>query len=151
MAEWLEVHRRPASQERDKEISSRLAVISRFLPEPVKAQEFLTKFSVNLLKDSALLAGMEAVVRPDISCGECASTTSLILKKLGQPIMTNLYYNTVKMLLERISSVMVDKQALKVNFSYLKLREAFVDSEPITTRSIWSESKLKRNWKDFYL
>jgi hypothetical protein len=28
--------------------------------------------------------------------------------------MTNLYYNTVKMLLERISSVMVDHQALKV-------------------------------------
>jgi hypothetical protein len=28
--------------------------------------------------------------------------------------MTNLYYNTVKMLLERISSVMVDHQAVKV-------------------------------------
>ena len=33
--------------------------------------------------------------------------------------MTNLYYNTVKMLLERISSVMVDHQALKVTLLLL--------------------------------
>lgn len=58
---------------------------------------------------------MEALVRPDITCKECATTTSLILKKLGQPVMTNLYYNTVKMLLERISTVMVDHHALRVN------------------------------------
>jgi len=32
--------------------------------------------------------------------------------------MTNLYYNTVKMLLERISSVMVDHQALKVTLLF---------------------------------
>jgi len=31
--------------------------------------------------------------------------------------MTNLYYNTVKMLLERTSSVMVDHDAIKVIFS----------------------------------
>lgn len=110
----MEIHRRPASPERDRDIQQRIVAISRFLPEPVKAQEFLGKFSVNLLKDQSLLIGMEAVVRPDISCKECAETTSLILKKLGQPVMTNLYYNTVKMLLERISSVMVDQQALKV-------------------------------------
>ncbi len=110
----MEIHRRPASAERDRDIQQRIVAISRFLPEPVKAQEFLTKFSANLLKDPSLLMGMEAVVKPDISCIECADTTSLILKKLGQPVMTNLYYNTVKMLLERISSVMVDQQALKV-------------------------------------
>lgn len=46
---------------------------------------------------------------------------SLVLKKLGQPVMTNLYYNTVKMLLERISSVMVDHQALKVMILFAPL------------------------------
>lgn len=62
---------------------------------------------------------MEALVRPDINCKDSALTTSLILKKLGQPVMTNLYYNTVKMLLERISCVMIDHEALTV--SLLKL------------------------------
>lgn len=113
----MELHRKPQSPERDRDIQQRIVALSRFLPEPVKAQEFLAKFSTNLLKDPSLLTGMESVLRPDISCKDCAETTSLMLKKLGQPIMTNLYYNTVKMLLERISSVMVDQQALKVNFS----------------------------------
>ncbi|KAK7793042.1 hypothetical protein R5R35_004471 [Gryllus longicercus] len=120
VSEWLELHRRPHSVERDREISAKIMVLSRFLPEPVKAQEFLTKFSVDLLRDQQLLLGMENIVRPDISCKECADTTSLVLKKLGQPVMTNLYYNTVKMLLERISSVMVDHQAIKILVGYIE-------------------------------
>lgn len=43
-----------------------------------------------------------------------------VLKRLGQPIMTNLYYNTVKMLLERVSSVMIDHEALKILISYVE-------------------------------
>ena len=38
---------------------------------------------------------------------------SIILKKLGSPIMTNLYYGTIKSLLERISSVMIDREAIQ--------------------------------------
>lgn len=57
---------------------------------------------------------METITRSDISCKDCADIVNLIIKKLGQPIMTNLYYNTVKNLLERMSSVMMDKANLKV-------------------------------------
>ncbi len=64
---------------------------------------------------------MEAITRSDISCKDCAETVNLIIKKLGQPIMTNLYYNTVKMLLERMSSVMIDKANLKVFFIIISL------------------------------
>ena len=35
------------------------------------------------------------------------------MKKLGSPIMTNLYYGTIKQLLERISSVMIDREAVQ--------------------------------------
>ena len=38
---------------------------------------------------------------------------AIILKKLGSPIMTNLYYGTIKQLLERISSVMIDREAIQ--------------------------------------
>lgn len=88
--------------------------ICRQLPDPVKSQEFLQKFSANLRKDGNLLREMETILRGDVSCKECADTMSLVLKKLGQPIMTNLYYNTVKMLLERIASVMVDKNSIEI-------------------------------------
>jgi hypothetical protein len=40
---------------------------------------------------------------------------NLVLKKLGAPVMTNLYYNTIKLLLERTSSVLVDKEAVSVS------------------------------------
>lgn len=89
-------------------------MIHRQLPDPVKAQEFLQKFSVNLRKDINLLRDMETILRGDVSCKECADTMAQVLKKLGQPIMTNLYYNTVKMLLERIASVMVDKTSIEI-------------------------------------
>jgi hypothetical protein len=75
VSEWLELHRRPHSAERDKDMAARVTILSRFLPEPVKAQEFLTKFSVHLTRDTALLQGMETIVRPDISCKDCADTT----------------------------------------------------------------------------
>lgn len=88
--------------------------MNRQLPDPVKAQEFLVKFSANLRKDPNLLREMETILRGDVSCKECADTMASVLKKLGQPIMTNLYYNTVKMLLERIASVMVDKKSIEI-------------------------------------
>jgi sister-chromatid-cohesion protein PDS5 len=43
----------------------------------------------------------------------------MLLKKLGQPIMTNLYYNTVKSLLERASSVLVDAEAVEVLLGFI--------------------------------
>lgn len=48
------------------------------------------------------------------------SFQSSVLKKLGQPVMTNLYYNTVKMLLERVSSVMVDHESLLILVGYVE-------------------------------
>ncbi|BET00337.1 PDS5, Hypothetical protein cohesion maintenance, homolog [Nesidiocoris tenuis] len=119
-AEWLSLHRLPASPEREKDISARIVVLSKLLPDQVKAQEFLGKFSQAMFRDQTLLQGMEVVMKPDITCKECAETTSLILKKLGQPIMTNLYYNTVKMLLERTSSVMVDRESIYILVEYVE-------------------------------
>ena len=86
----------------------------RLLPDPIKSSELLTKFSQNMRKDPSLLRYMEIILKRDVSCKECADTMSLLLKKLGTPIMTNIYYNTVKMLIERIASVMVDKESIGI-------------------------------------
>ncbi|KAK9873896.1 hypothetical protein WA026_002248 [Henosepilachna vigintioctopunctata] len=63
---------------------------------------------------------MEIVARPTVSCSQCSDATAAVLKKLGQPVMVNLYYNTVKMLLERISSVMIDHEAVKLLIGYVE-------------------------------
>lgn len=118
--EWLELHkRRESTPDVQKEMTMKVQALSRCLPEPVKAHEFLSKFSAHMKRDNALLETMETVARPSVSCHECSEATAAVLKKLGQPVMTNLYYNTVKMLLERISSVMVDHDAIRLLVGYV--------------------------------
>ncbi|KAI4466781.1 androgen induced inhibitor of proliferation as3 / pds5-related [Holotrichia oblita] len=118
--EWLELHRRNNTSEVQKDIAMKVQALSRCLPEPVKAHEYLTKFSNHMKKDLGLLESMEVVARPSVSCQECSFATAAVLKKLGQPVMTNLYYNIVKMLLERVSSVMVDHEAIRILIGYVE-------------------------------
>ena len=42
------------------------------------------------------------------------------MKHMGSPMMTNLYYGTVKQLLERVSSVMIDREATQHLVAYVK-------------------------------
>ena len=106
---------------RDKEITSRVAQLSKYLPDPIKAAEFIHKFAMNLVNDENMLRLLETIVNPEVSCKECAEAGTQLLKKLGQPVMTNLYYNTVKLLMERISSVLVDKDAIQYLVQYVDL------------------------------
>lgn len=115
VSDWIKLHKNTEyTPQIQKDLNIKLTNIAKQLPEPVKAQEFLLKFSHHMKKDAQLVKEMETILKRDVSCKECADTMSAVLKKLGQPIMTNLYYNTVKMLLERIASVMVDKTSIEV-------------------------------------
>lgn len=64
-----------------------------------------------------IFKAMDTISKQNSSTADISEATNLVLRKLGQPVMTNLYYNTVKALLERASSVMIDSQALKVNYN----------------------------------
>ncbi|XP_053680344.1 sister chromatid cohesion protein PDS5 homolog B [Anopheles nili] len=115
VADWIKLHRlKDLSAAVQKEMNVKCTNIAKQLPDPIKAQEFLVKFSAQMRKDPKLIVEMETILKRDVSCKECADTMAIVLKKLGQPIMTNTYYNTVKMLLERIASVMVDKESIGV-------------------------------------
>lgn len=121
VAEWIELHRKPPTPAVQKEMIAKvLHISSKFLPESVKSQEFLNKFSHHMKQAPELLQGMETILNPNVSCEVCVRTTSSVLKKLGQPVMTNLYYNTVKMLLERVSSVMIDRESLIILVGYVE-------------------------------
>lgn len=89
-------------------------MISKYFNEPVKSQEFLVKFSQHLRKDRTLLIDVDIMLKRDVDCKECVEHMTAVLKKLGQPVMTNLYYNTVKMLLNRVASVMIDRSGIEV-------------------------------------
>ncbi|XP_072386010.1 sister chromatid cohesion protein PDS5 homolog B isoform X2 [Diabrotica undecimpunctata] len=120
--EFLELHRRSANGSNDvlKELYTRIQNLSKCLPEPVKAHEYLTKFSNHLRKDTSLWEQFDIIVKPSVTCKECSEATAAVLRKLGAPVMTNLYYNTIKMVLERISSVMIDHEALKLLIGYVE-------------------------------
>jgi len=118
VVEWIEIVKKTDAK---NELMTKIHQISRFLPDPMKVQEFLQKFSTHMKKDNRLLQEMETIVQPNVSCKECADAITKVLKKLGQPVMTNLYYNTIKMLLERVSSVMIDEEAIRVSSSSFRI------------------------------
>lgn len=74
VSDWLELHRR-ASNVVVTEMANKIHTLSKFLPEPVKAHEFLTRFSQHINTDRQLLKEMETIVRVDVSCKDCAQTT----------------------------------------------------------------------------
>uniref|UniRef100_A0A1I8NDQ3 Uncharacterized protein n=1 Tax=Musca domestica TaxID=7370 RepID=A0A1I8NDQ3_MUSDO len=113
--EWVKLHKtKDMTPSMQSQLNIKQAIICKLLADPLKASEFIGKFSTNMRKDPTLLRYMEIILKRDVSCKECADTMSLLLKKLGTPIMTNLYYQTVKMLVERIASVMIDKESLGI-------------------------------------
>jgi len=118
--EMVGYHRLPQSEERDKTITMKIHQIAKFLPDPVKVIEFIKKLSAHMSSDQSMLLLMEKITEADVSCKDSFEAVNQILKKLGAPIMTNLYYGTVKQLLERISSVMVDREAIQLLVRIIK-------------------------------
>jgi len=126
--EMIGYHRLPQTEERDRTITMRIHSIAKFLPEPVKVMEFIKKLSHHMSQDDMMLKLMEKITEPDVSCKDSFEAVNMILKKLGAPIMTNLYYGTVKQLLERISSVMVDREAIQL---LVKVIKEALDNGPV--------------------
>ena len=118
VSEWVALH--SSAENKDNLLNLKTVNLSKQLPDPLKAQEYMEKFSALMRSNNTILECMELIVDPNISCHLCIETISYILRRLGQPVMTNLFYNTVKMLLERISSVTIDRESLKLLISYIK-------------------------------
>lgn len=115
VSEWIKLHQaKECTPKIQNQLNAKQAVICKLLSDPLKAAEYLTKFSINMRKEPTLLRYMEIILKRDVSCKECADTMSLLIKRLGNPVMTNLYYQTVKMLIERVASVMVDKESISI-------------------------------------
>jgi sister chromatid cohesion protein PDS5 len=114
VSDWLKLHKIKETVEIQKEILKKQAIVMKMFPEPIKSQEYVVKFSAHIRKDVTILKDMDTILRRDVDNKACAEAMTSILKKLGTPIMTNTYYNTVKILLSRIASVMIDREGIEV-------------------------------------
>lgn len=82
MAELLSVIRNHESKiDYAKQLNFRISSLTKFLPDPVKASEFICKFSNDLKEDKALMRTMDIIVSPTTDCKTCAdSVVSLKFK-----------------------------------------------------------------------
>lgn len=56
MKDFLDNHKKEDCPQKDREIQASIKLLTRYLPESVKAAEFIGKFSQHLIKDSSLLS-----------------------------------------------------------------------------------------------
>ena len=103
---------------RHKDIRLRVAQLSKCLPDPAAAAEFIGQLADDLIHDDEMLSSLKTIVDADVSCGGCADAVVQLLKKLGPPLVTDPYFYTVKLLMDRICSVLVDKDAIEYLVRY---------------------------------
>ncbi|XP_037506723.1 LOW QUALITY PROTEIN: sister chromatid cohesion protein PDS5 homolog B-like [Rhipicephalus sanguineus] len=116
----LEALHLPAGEERERQLLARVALLSRNLPDSVKAQEYLMKFCALLEGNQRLRIHMNNVLHGGASCVEAERSVKEVLKSLGYPVQTNSFYVIIKQLLERVAPVMVDSAGVKQILSYVR-------------------------------
>lgn len=131
--EVLDILKEEKSKDRDELLEQKIQATAKSLPEPVKAQEYITKLCRNLEMNPALRQHMEIIVTstsyPQLSdegtvlsppqCSTIEISVKEVLKSLGYPVQTNSFYCIIKQLMERIAPVLIDYQGLIQLFDYV--------------------------------
>jgi len=127
--EVLDILKEEKSEERDLLLKHKIQQCAKNLPEPVKADEYLTKLCRNLELNPTLRHHMEVIVvstsyphvnedgtiLPPPQCSTIETSVKEVLKSLGFPVQTNSFYVIIKQLMERIAPVMIDHQGKSNN------------------------------------
>uniref|UniRef100_A0A4W4FR09 PDS5 cohesin associated factor B n=1 Tax=Electrophorus electricus TaxID=8005 RepID=A0A4W4FR09_ELEEL len=96
-----------------KAVFSKVMVITRNLPDPGKAQDFVKKLAQVLEEDEKIRKQLETLVSPSCSCKQAEVCVKDITKKLGSPKQpSNPFLEMVKFLLERIAPVHIDTESI---------------------------------------
>jgi sister chromatid cohesion PDS5-like protein len=96
-------------------LNQAVRTLSMKFPDSEKLIKFIHKFCSDLKQDKAMIKAMEIIVNPATDCEKSADSINTVLKNLGSPSSSNVYYHAIKTLLEGCSSVLVDKKAITVN------------------------------------
>uniref|UniRef100_A0A672FE83 PDS5 cohesin associated factor B n=1 Tax=Salarias fasciatus TaxID=181472 RepID=A0A672FE83_SALFA len=109
----LDLVKKPKSEASNKAVFAKVMVITRNLPDPGKAQDFVKKLSQVLDDDERIRDQLETLVSPSCSCKQAEVCVRDITKKLGSPKQpSNPFLEMVKFLLERIAPVHIDTESI---------------------------------------
>ncbi|XP_046718442.1 sister chromatid cohesion protein PDS5 homolog B isoform X2 [Silurus meridionalis] len=109
----LDLVKQPKSDSYNKAVFSKVMVITRNLPDPGKAQDFVKKLAQVLEEDEKIRKQLETLVSPTCSCKQAEVCVKEITKKLGSPKQpSNPFLEMVKFLLERIAPVHIDTESI---------------------------------------
>ncbi|KAG2457350.1 PDS5B protein, partial [Polypterus senegalus] len=109
----LDLIKQPKSDTSSKAIFTKVMVITRNLPDPGKAQDFMKKFTQVLEEDERIRNQLETLVSPACFCKQAEGCVREITKKLGSPKQpSNPFLEMVKFLLERIAPVHIDSESI---------------------------------------
>ncbi|XP_062409305.1 sister chromatid cohesion protein PDS5 homolog B [Sardina pilchardus] len=109
----LDLVKQPKSESYNKAVFSKVMVITRNLPDPGKAQDFVKKLAQVLEEDEKIRKQLETLVSPACSCKQAEGCVRDITKKLGSPKQpSNPFLEMVKFLLERIAPVHIDTESI---------------------------------------
>uniref|UniRef100_A0A667XL22 PDS5 cohesin associated factor B n=1 Tax=Myripristis murdjan TaxID=586833 RepID=A0A667XL22_9TELE len=109
----LDLVKQPKSEASSKAIFAKVMVITRNLPDPGKAQDFVKKLAQVLEDDERIRDQLETLVSPTCSCKQAEVCVRDITKKLGSPKQpSNPFLEMVKFLLERIAPVHIDTESI---------------------------------------
>ncbi|CAG00419.1 unnamed protein product, partial [Tetraodon nigroviridis] len=109
----LELIKKPKSEASSKAVFAKVMVITRNLPDPGKAQDFVKKLAQVLDDDERIRDQLETLVSPSCSCKQAEVCVRDITKKLGSPKQpSNPFLEMVKFLLERIAPVHIDTESI---------------------------------------
>ena len=132
--EVLDILKEEKTDERDLLLKQKIQLTAKNLPEPVKADEYLTKLCKSLELNPQLRQHMEVIVtstqyvvvnesdgsiQPPPSASIIEASVKEVLKSLGFPVQTNSFYVIIKQLMERIAPVMVDHEGLLMMFKFV--------------------------------
>uniref|UniRef100_A0A8D0H5J6 PDS5 cohesin associated factor B n=1 Tax=Sphenodon punctatus TaxID=8508 RepID=A0A8D0H5J6_SPHPU len=109
----VDLIKQPKTDTSSKAIFSKVMVITRNLPDPGKAQDFMKKFTQVLEDDEKIRNPLEILVSSTCSCKQAEGCVREITKKLGNPKQpTNPFLEMIRFLLERIAPVHIDTESI---------------------------------------
>ncbi|XP_011300820.1 sister chromatid cohesion protein PDS5 homolog A-like [Fopius arisanus] len=90
-----------------------LKSLSKYFADTIEVETNLLKFFEDLNDNPSLAEDMEQVLMPNVTCLQSEEAINRILRNIGDLNETDPYYKTVKILLERSSSVLIDETAIE--------------------------------------
>ncbi|KAG8200522.1 hypothetical protein JTE90_000597 [Oedothorax gibbosus] len=115
----LEIMSTPKVEGYEKNLTNKVMVLSKTLPEPIKCYEYLRKFFGLLQNNNRLKSHMDTILKGSATCSEIEHSVKEVLKALGLPVQTNSFYMIVKQMLERVAPVMIDLAGIKQLVHYI--------------------------------